>query len=333
MKDWPYEVHASGWYQVDWSANLAPGEVKPMAYFDEELLLFRPEDGGAAQVMGALCPHLGASLAYFSKVCGDSVECPFHGWRWNREGSNTLIPNSDRVSEKGRVKTFPTREIDGIVLVWYDVNGADPTWEWPGVPEFRDPDFYPIFPYGYFRYEPHKIQPQSMLENIADTQHFPFVHGAGEPGRHKMLEHDGAHLNARFALTFGLRDGGKPTFLTPDGPVEGEIHAEAWGVGLSMARASLGNLSFPQFLGVTPVDLNHGVMFSTITARRVEGADEPTGIVAKMYQRQHEQLFGDIRIWEHQRWLDKPLYAEFEGGPFAQVRRWARQFYPERVSS
>ena len=29
MKDWPYEVHASGWYQVDWSENLAAGEVKP----------------------------------------------------------------------------------------------------------------------------------------------------------------------------------------------------------------------------------------------------------------------------------------------------------------
>jgi hypothetical protein len=169
-----------------------------------------------------------------------------------------------------------------------------------------------------------------MLENIADTQHFPFVHSAGEPGRHTALEEDGHYLTARFALRYGAREGGKPTWLTPDGPVAGEIHAEAWGLGLSMARASVAGQVFPQLIGVTPVDLNHAVMFSTITARRVEGTEQPGGTIARMFTRQHAQLENDIEIWEHQRWLDRPLYAEFEGSAFTQVRKFARQFYPAR---
>jgi Rieske [2Fe-2S] domain len=59
MKDWPYEVYATGWYQVGYSAELAAGDVRPLMYFDQDLVLFRTE-GGEAALLDAYCPHLGA---------------------------------------------------------------------------------------------------------------------------------------------------------------------------------------------------------------------------------------------------------------------------------
>src|SRR4051812_37424318 len=122
MKDWPYTVHVTGWYMVDWTDNLAAGEVKPLRYFDEDLVLWRGADGGAAQVMNATCPHLGAHIGHGGKVCGDDVVCPFHGWRWNRDGRNTFIPPNEKGNPRVRLRIWPTREIDGIILVWHDVN-------------------------------------------------------------------------------------------------------------------------------------------------------------------------------------------------------------------
>ena len=36
-----------GWYAVAFTNELQPGEVKPLEYFDQELVLFRTEDGVA----------------------------------------------------------------------------------------------------------------------------------------------------------------------------------------------------------------------------------------------------------------------------------------------
>ena len=37
----------------------------------------------------------------------------------------------------------------------------------------------------------------------------------------------------------------------------------------------------------------------------------------------------DIRIWEHQQYLERPGLATSEGAGFRALRRWASGFYPE----
>jgi phenylpropionate dioxygenase-like ring-hydroxylating dioxygenase large terminal subunit len=315
---------------VDWSENLAPGEVKPLNYFEQELVLYRPADGGPAAVLDAICPHLGAHLGYGGTVCDQDIECPFHGWRWGRDGRNTMVPANAGCQpvKNARVRSWETREIDGIVLVWYHARDEPPSWEWPGLPEFRDTErFYPIFPYGTHRYGVRETQPQSGLENMADTQHFPYVHSVVQPAAHQELTEDGAFMRARFEVPFGA--GKKSTWLTPNGAVDGEIEAETWGLGLVLARSKIGEKVFTQLITHTPVDLNHTEVFSTITGTRVAGEDEPTGMTTRMYKFQHDEVEHDLVIFEHQHWLDKPLYAQQEGLPFVKVRRFARQFYPD----
>ena len=79
-----------GWFQVLYSHELEVGDAIPVEYFGQELVVFRTESG-EAKVVDAFCPHMGAHLGYGIReqtgkgpriVC-DSIECPFHGWRWN----------------------------------------------------------------------------------------------------------------------------------------------------------------------------------------------------------------------------------------------------------
>ena len=80
-----------GWFQVAWSTDLAPGEIQPIEYFDRKMVLWRDSDG-AAHVSDAFCPHLGAHFGYGGHVNGNDIVCPFHGWRCDCDGRNTLIP-------------------------------------------------------------------------------------------------------------------------------------------------------------------------------------------------------------------------------------------------
>ena len=61
-------------------------------FLGEHFVVFRTEKG-VASVLDAYCPHLGAHLGIGSRVIGDCVECPFHGWQFRGEdGQCIAIP-------------------------------------------------------------------------------------------------------------------------------------------------------------------------------------------------------------------------------------------------
>ncbi|MBT3711375.1 MAG: Rieske (2Fe-2S) protein, partial [Gammaproteobacteria bacterium] len=107
-----------GWFVVCYSDELAKGEVKPVTYFERELVVWRGEDG-APRVLDAYCPHLGAHLGYGGKVNGNDIQCPFHSWSWNGEGAATDIPYSKSIPPKMKKpaceRAYPTRELSGFV--------------------------------------------------------------------------------------------------------------------------------------------------------------------------------------------------------------------------
>ena len=59
----------TGWFQIAYSDQIRPGEVKPLEYFDTDFVMFRTEDGQLC-VLDAFCPHLGAHLGHGGKVRG-----------------------------------------------------------------------------------------------------------------------------------------------------------------------------------------------------------------------------------------------------------------------
>src|SRR5688572_14341605 len=73
----PFSPNPVGWFVVAYSDELPVRGVLPLSYFGTELVLFRDETG-AAHVLDAHCPHLGAHLGHGGVVAGGSIRCPFH---------------------------------------------------------------------------------------------------------------------------------------------------------------------------------------------------------------------------------------------------------------
>ena len=75
-----------GWFQVAFPDDLAPGDVTALRYWGRDLVLWRDTDGGF-HLQDAYCPHLGAHIGIGGTVDGDQVVCPFHGWRYDGDGT------------------------------------------------------------------------------------------------------------------------------------------------------------------------------------------------------------------------------------------------------
>jgi phenylpropionate dioxygenase-like ring-hydroxylating dioxygenase large terminal subunit len=108
-----------GWFVVGFSEDLEPEQVRPARYFDRDFVIWRTSSG-QARVFDAHCPHLGAHLGHGGKVEGDSIRCPFHSWGFDATGQCTDIPYASRVPPKARVRSWPTLERNGMVMMWFD---------------------------------------------------------------------------------------------------------------------------------------------------------------------------------------------------------------------
>ncbi|PSN31862.1 Cholesterol 7-desaturase [Blattella germanica] len=88
-------VYPNGWFMLLESDDLSPGQVKHVSALGENFAVFRTL-AGAAHVLDAYCPHLGANMAVGGAVRGDCLECPFHGWRFKGENGKctTEIPEN-----------------------------------------------------------------------------------------------------------------------------------------------------------------------------------------------------------------------------------------------
>ncbi len=169
-------VFARGWHIVAFSQELKVGDVKSLHYFDQDLVLFRGESGKAI-VLDAYCPHLGAHLGGTgSKIVGDTIRCPFHGWQFNGEGACTAIPYAKKIPERARsgaLKAWPIVEKNGFIAVWHDREGGEPNWELPDI-EVWNTAAWGDWIVNRQRMAAHG---REVIENIVDVGHFPAVHG------------------------------------------------------------------------------------------------------------------------------------------------------------
>ncbi|HNB94028.1 MAG TPA: Rieske 2Fe-2S domain-containing protein [Microthrixaceae bacterium] len=304
-----------GWFQVAWSTDLAPGEIQPIEYFDRKMVLWRDGDG-AAHVSDAFCPHLGAHFGYGGHVNGNDIVCPFHGWRFDCDGRNTLIPYSERTNKKACVKPYPVREVNGLIMAWYHPEEAEPTWEIPVVPEFNDPEnFTAIETREYLIGAPW----QDLAENGVDAAHFRYVHHTEEVPELESYETDGPLSKMRSIQKFP----------TPRGVVDGRIDADSFGPGFSVIRFS--GIVDTYLMGCnTPLTRNSCFMRFTFTVRKL-GDDALSSTVGEAFVAEiDKQVQEDRPIWQNKAYAARPALADSDG-PFTKFRKWASQFYAEGI--
>jgi 3-ketosteroid 9alpha-monooxygenase subunit A len=315
----------TGWFHIGWSAEIAPGGVKPLKYFGADLVAFRSESGELS-VLEAHCAHLGAHLGYGGKVKGDAVACPYHGWQWNTQGINTLVPGQDHTVRKA-LRRWHTQERHGIMFLWHDPAGGAPRpgWELPDLfsdfEGFERPesDYYPCYPDAVVFKPGEPIHPQLTVENAADTMHFHFTHGAPEHPKMLWFKADGARWRSSIGFVSPRT---KEVTLT--------TYANNPGVGMSffMFDGQKANQHYRLILSTTPIDEDlSDCRVSYFFARDPRSpAVMPESVRA--FARETVGLFEeDARIWRHQKLIHHPIFARQDVAGYTALRKWSEQFY------
>ena len=311
-----------GWFALANAADLAPGGVRPLFFFDEHLVLFRTEDG-AAHVSGAFCPHLGAHLGHGGTIEGNALVCPFHGWRFDGSGHCVGVPYARSIPPRATVgaclRSYPVLERNGMIWAWYHPRRIPPLFELDLVPELDDPDWSEPD-----RYEWEVDTPiQEAGENAVDVAHFVTVHNAAELPKAKITL-VGHRRDTRFTCPAPAINADGTIDLTRIEPFE--LVTRNCGPGMSVQSFEHGARSV--MLGtVTPITAGrmHLRFAFTKPANVTPQQDMLTnGLIAEIV-RQVEQ---DIPIWEHKTYHERPMLCDGDG-PIAKYRRWFQQFYDD----
>ena len=134
------------WYFVTMSGDVRPGRLARYELLGEPVMLGR-SPGGQLMALRDVCPHRAAPLSagrFHREADGrESVECPYHGWRWGADGTCRAVPSltdADTLDiSRIAVRRYPVAESQGMVFVWMAEEpraASDPTEpppQFPGV--------------------------------------------------------------------------------------------------------------------------------------------------------------------------------------------------------
>jgi 3-ketosteroid 9alpha-monooxygenase subunit A len=325
----PFTSFPTGWFQIGWSDELAPGQVKPIKYFDTEMVLSRSASG-VARVFDAYCPHMGAHLGYGGSVEDECLRCPYHGWKFDADGINVEIPYETRPNKVQRLQGHHVAESNGMIYLWNSDVGQEPYWELPRIEEFYSPEFRTSAQLR--KLHPNvRMQPQLVWENQTDAAHQQWVHKGSEPTRLYLFEADEEpHVfHTKGEIMIGAKK--DKTWLSPEGAYWAELHTWTYGLGFAFARF-VDQDSSVHGVAVTPIDAEHCDLFSTVACRASDFdpvTGEPGEMALKRFSFEVRQTERDLVIWEHQRYEPKAPFSPFEARPMRAFRKWSRQFYPD----
>lgn len=334
-------LFARGWHIIAFSQELALGDVKSLNYFNHEFVLFRGENGEAA-VLDAYCPHLGAHLAGTgSTVVGNTIRCPFHGWQYDKTGACTVIPYAKKIPEKAKsaLKSWPIVEKSGFIALWYDLEGGEPNWQLPDIPEWNTEDW------GDWRFNRQRIKShgREIIENIVDVGHFPSVHGGhalqfdniftaysvSQEARIKTdlsapmiqprnLDFD---MNEFRSQQVGIEEGDQWGIATYHGP--SVMYFYTTSENETVAYKSWW-LNFYTPINDEEVELTSGIIVTSLNDQPLP--DE----FNELYPTMASAAFGsDVEVWETKKYLANPILCDGDG-PINKLRKWYNRFYLPR---
>jgi phenylpropionate dioxygenase-like ring-hydroxylating dioxygenase large terminal subunit len=161
-----FPEYPASWYYFCDSRRLRRGPLS-LSILGRRLVAFRTA-GGSVAVMDAHCAHLHADLG-FGNVVGETIQCPFHQWRYGTDGVCVAVPSLPRAPAFARLRTYPVAERLGHVFFW---NGRAPRFP---LPFFLGADADDFVAGKVFRY----VADTTWYMNSAhafDRQHFAAVH-------------------------------------------------------------------------------------------------------------------------------------------------------------
>jgi phenylpropionate dioxygenase-like ring-hydroxylating dioxygenase large terminal subunit len=167
------------WYPALRAPQLRRRNLQRAMLLDVPLVIGR-DSTGKAFALRDICPHRAFPLS-FGQFDGTSVECAYHGWKFDAHtGQCTLIPSltadSKLKCERIYAGSFPCEERDGYIWVFMgNPEGRVPPETRPPTPEL--PVFSPKYQSAYLCADLPCSVDQAII-GLMDPAHGPFVHQA-----------------------------------------------------------------------------------------------------------------------------------------------------------
>jgi vanillate O-demethylase monooxygenase subunit len=202
------------WYVAGFADELnAAQPLLARRLLDEPVVFFRSADG-RVQALQDRCPHRFVPLSG-GRLQGDSVECPYHGLRFDGSGACSLNPHGDgTIPKAARVRAYRAADRHGLL------------WFWPGDPAQADETLIPD--YGFTLADSLPTMPLRgalpsachyfyITDNVLDATHADFLHagslGAGLFSRVRPQVDDLDERSLRITWTAGGQPA--PDFFAP----------------------------------------------------------------------------------------------------------------------
>ncbi len=161
-----FPEYPTSWYLLCHASELEHGPVS-LQMLGRELVAFHT-DSGEIVVMDGRCSHMGADLGR-GQVCGDCIECPFHGWRYGPDGRCRHIPGGHEVPPSSRQAVYPAVERHGLVFFFY---GDEALFPLPFIFDAEPDDFVAAKPVEFIA----DCTWYMVAAHGYDSQHFETVH-------------------------------------------------------------------------------------------------------------------------------------------------------------
>ncbi|WP_263407203.1 hypothetical protein [Nocardia colli] len=240
---------------------------------------------------------------------------------------------------------LPTREVNGIVLVWRHSDGAAPDWEVepPDISGFPVPRYYSRTLHDH---------PQDVMENGFDFAHLPVVHGVVYDVTERP---DFSTTTVRMNVRVQPDKSGTGPFAKAPAEIRAALEQgigpfAQFPISAKITLSGLGwivvegvyprlDIGFVAWVLPTPIDPTHLTMRIMVTARTGASRGDarpsrvpllntvPSRLITRLA---HVALVHDLNkdfpIWQNKIYADRPRLVKGDG-PIMAYRRWARQFY------
>ena len=262
----------------------------------QHVVLFRTSDGEVA-ALSDWCPHRGFRLSD-SKMVGDTIQCGYHGMRFDRSGACVEVPSQSNIPSKMATAPYPVIERAPFIWIWLgDVAKADPALL-PEALEFDDPGYHSAYT-GTLAI---KCNAAVAMENVIDITHASLLHPGVVDGENwelmktkdemEVLSPKVIQTTKRFGATvvkgfmaecMGMRDGQEvnrvriarqylpglhtstDTYYDPDDP------------GAILARGI-------RYVAITPQDESHCLQFAATRGSHLISEETRLAGLAVLYQ-------------------------------------------------
>ena len=204
------------WYPVAYLQDLNPRRPTAFTLLEMDLVLWWDGAGQQWCAFADVCPHRLVPLSEGRLNERGELECPYHGWSFNAQGSCTAIPQSEAAigaNPRSSCRRYATASAQGLLFVFAGDPAAAAAVPLPLVPVLEEPGW---LVQDTFRDLP--MDALTLLENVLDVSHVPFTH-------HRTV---GKRENAA-PVVASITSAGPEGFtaLWPEGPRKGTLGSQS----------------------------------------------------------------------------------------------------------